>query len=167
MQKPNFQAAKWNIIFFIIAFLVIISDQLTKLWIRTNLNVGDSIPTTGFLRFTHAQNTGAAFSLFYGRASILTVVSIIGVIVIFVYVFVLYRRFPGLDTHLNKAALGLVLGGTVGNLIDRLWFGSVTDFIDIGPWPVFNIADSSVVVGVMIFAFSIIWLSREEKEHHI
>jgi signal peptidase II len=167
MQKPNLQTCKWNIIFSGIALLVVIFDQLTKFWIRTNLPFGDSIPPSGFFRLTHAQNTGAAFSLFYGKVSILSAISIIGVIIILVYVFVLYRHFSSLDTRLNKVALGLILGGTIGNLIDRLYFKSVTDFIDIGPWPVFNLADSSVVVGVIIFAFSILITYRSDKEHHV
>ncbi len=167
MQRPNTQTTRWNLIFFAIAFLVAAVDQLTKFWIKTLLAVGESIPATGLFRLTHARNTGAAFSLFYGKSAILTAVSIIGVIIILVYVFLLYRHFPNLDSRLNKVALALVLGGTMGNLIDRLFFGYVTDFIDVGPWPVFNLADSSVVVGVIIFAISILVASRPDREHHV
>ncbi|GAF88347.1 unnamed protein product, partial [marine sediment metagenome] len=75
----------------------------------------------------------------------------------------LYHRFPFLDNILGKSALGLVLGGTVGNLIDRLRFGYVTDFIDFGFWPAFNIADSAIVIGVIIFAYSLLPLARAGK----
>jgi signal peptidase II len=167
MRNPNLPTVKWNIIFFAIAFLVVVFDQASKYWVKTHLALGDSIPSSGFFRLTHVQNTGAAFSLFYGRTSILTVVSIVGVIIILMYVFVLYRHFPSMDTRLNKLALGLILGGTVGNLIDRLLFGFVTDFVDVGPWPVFNVADSSVVVGVIIFAVSILIIARRDTEHHV
>ncbi len=64
---------------------------------------------------------------------------------------------------LGKVALGLVFGGTLGNLIDRFRFGRVTDFIDFGFWPAFNIADSAVTVGVIIFAYSLLRLARAEN----
>ena len=79
------------------------------------------------------------------------------------YAFLFYRRFPLLNNWLTWAGLGLVLGGTVGNLIDRLRLGYVTDFIDFGFWPAFNLADSAIVVGVIIFAYSLLSLARAEK----
>ena len=167
MSKHNLPQLKWNIIFFAVAFLVITVDQLSKWWLQSNFYPGQSVPETGFFRLTYAQNTGAAFSIFYGKSDILAVVSIIGVILLLVYAFIIYRHFPFLNTRLNKIALGLILGGVVGNLIDRLWLGFVRDFIDVGPWPVFNTADSATVVGVIIFAFSILLASRNaDQEHH-
>jgi signal peptidase II len=160
MQKRNLPQVKWNIIFLVIAFLAIAADQLSKWWIRSNFYPGQSVPETGFFRLTYAQNTGAAFSIFHGKTDILAVVSIIGVILLLVYAFYVYRRFPYLNTRLNRIALGLMLGGTIGNLIDRLWLHYVRDFIDVGPWPVFNVADSSLVVGIIIFAASILFISR-------
>jgi signal peptidase II len=160
MQKRNFPQIKWNIILFAIAFLVIAFDQLSKQWIQSNLTVGQSVPETGFFRLTYAQNTGAAFSIFYGKSDILAVVAILGVILILVYIFVISRHFPFLNTRINKVALGLILGGTVGNLIDRLSLGYVRDFLDVGPWPIFNLADSAEVTGVIIFAVSILFISR-------
>jgi signal peptidase II len=161
MQKSNLPQLKWNIIFIVIACLIIFIDQISKYWIRSHLVLGQSIPETGFFRLTYAENTGAAFSIFYGRADILSIVSILGAILILVYNFVFSRRWDFLDTHLNKAALGLMLGGTIGNLIDRITIGHVTDFLDVGPWPVFNVADSSLVVGVIVFAFSLLIASRK------
>lgn len=167
MQRLNRPLAKWNIIFAVIILLVVAADQLSKFWIRTHLALDQSIPSSGFFRLTHAQNTGAAFSIFYGKSDILTVVSIIGIILLLIYFFVAYRRFPYLDTWVNKVSLSLIFSGTLGNLIDRIHFGRVTDFIDVGPWPVFNIADSSIVVGVIIFALSILLSSQDaESEHH-
>ncbi len=163
MQKRNPLQAKWNIIFFAIAFLVIIVDQLSKWWIQNHFYPGQSVPETGFFRLTYAQNTGAAFSIFYGYSDILTIVDIIGVILILVYVFIIYRHFPTLNTRMNKIALGLILGGTIGNLIDRLWLHYVRDFLDAGPWPIFNAADSAVVVGVIIFAVSILLANRNSE----
>ncbi len=123
------------------------------------------MPETGPFRLTYAQNTGAAFSIFNGRTDILAVVSMVGVIVILVFNFMIHRHFPSLDTHLNKIALGLILGGTVGNLIDRAWLHYVRDFIEAGPWPVFNAADSFLVIGIIIFAASILFFTRDiEKQ---
>ncbi len=167
MQKPNLPSVKWNIIFFAIAFLVIAVDQLSKWWIQDHLFPGESVPIIGFIRLTYAQNTGAAFSIFFGKSDILAVVSIFGIILLLIYAFVINRRFPFLNTRLNKIGLGLILGGTIGNLIDRLSLGYVRDFIDMGPWPVFNAADSATVVGVIIFAVSILMASWDsEAEHH-
>lgn len=164
MQKANRLQDKWrNVVFFLTALLIVTADQLSKIWIRTNLAVGQSLPETGFPRLTHISNTGAAFGLFQGQSFPLTIVALIGVAVLLVYVVLIYRRFPFLDNRLAWVALGLVLGGTVGNLIDRLRLGYVTDFIDFGFWPAFNIADSAVVVGVIIFAYSLRSLARAGK----
>jgi signal peptidase II len=160
MQKSNLTLVKWNIIFIVIACLVVSLDQISKIWIRSHFFLGQSMPETGFFRLTFAQNTGAAFSMFNGRADILGIVSIIGAALILVYNFGFSRRMPFPETRFNKVALGLMLGSTIGNMIDRLAFGQVTDFFDVGPWPVFNIADSCLVVGVIIFAFGIILISR-------
>ena len=79
------------------------------------------------------------------------------------YVFVVYRHFPFLDTRMNKISLALILGGTAGNLIDRIHLGHVTDFMQISPWPIFNVADSSTVVGVIIFALSIVLAAQRPE----
>jgi signal peptidase II len=163
MSKHNQLPVKWNFIFFAIALVVVVFDQLTKWWIQSNFYLGQSVPETGFFRFVYVQNTGAAFSIFYGHVGILTVVSIIGVIVILTYNFVISRRVSYLDTPMNKIALGLILGGTIGNLIDRIWLSYVRDFIAVGIWPIFNVADSATDVGVFIFALSIILAAREPR----
>ena len=140
-----------------------VADQLSKTWIRTNLPEGQSLFDTGLLRITHVQNTGAAFGLFPDQSFVLAIVAFLGIAIILVYSLVIYRRFPWLDNTWNRLALGLVFGGTVGNLIDRLRYGYVTDFIDFDVWPAFNIADSAVTVGVSIFAYSLLSLARTEK----
>ena len=150
-------------VFFLTALLIVASDQLSKVWIRSNLALGQSLPEAGFFRLTHVQNTGAAFGLFHGQSFILTIVALVGVAALLVCALFIYRQFPLLDNKLGKSALGLILGGTAGNLIDRLYFGYVTDFIDIGIWPAFNIADSAIVVGVIIFVYSLRSLARDGK----
>jgi signal peptidase II len=148
---------------FLIALLVVAADQLSKVWIRSNLLVGQSLFEAGFFRITHVNNTGAAFGLFQGQSFLLTIVALVGITVLLVYALVIYRKFPLLDNRLGRSTLGLVLGGAVGNLIDRLRFGYVTDFIDVGRWPAFNIADSAITVGVILFAYSFLRSARAEK----
>ena len=150
-------------VFFLAALLIAVADQLSKTWIRTNLAVGQSLPEVGFLRLTHVHNTGAAFGLFHGQTFSLTIVSLVGVAALLFYAVLLYRHFPLLHSWLAWVGLGLILGGTVGNLIDRLRLGYVTDFIDFGFWPAFNLADSAIVVGVIIFAYSLLSLARAGK----
>ena len=154
-----------NVGFFLTALLVVVADQLSKLWVRQNLPLGHSIPEIGFFQLTHVQNTGAAFGLFRGHWFPLTVIALVGVAALLVYALSIHRWFPFLDNMLAKPTLGLVLGGTVGNLTDRLTtdFHYVTDFISIGIWPAFNLADSAIVVGVIIFAYSLLRLAKAEK----
>ena len=162
MRKAN--QDKWrNVVFFLTALLIVIADQLSKIWIRTNLALGQSLPNAGFPRLTHISNSGAAFGLFQGQSFLLTIVALVGVVAILVYAILIYRQFPVSNNRLFWVSLGLLLGGTIGNLIDRLRFGYVTDFIDFGFWPAFNIADSAVVVGVIIFAYSLGFLGRAKK----
>lgn len=155
-------------VFFLTALLVIAADQLSKIWIRSNLATGESLPETGLFRLTRIHNTGAAFGLFREQTLPLTVAASIGIVVLSLLALLLPRRFPSLDNRLGKLALGLLLGGTAGNLVDRLRFGYVTDFIDIGIWPAFNIADSAITVGVILFAYSILFGfgSRAKKHRH-
>jgi len=165
MQKVNcLQGKRRNIAFFLTALLVVVADQLSKTWIRSNFAMGQALPEEGFFRLTHVHNYGAAFGLFQGQTFILITVALAGVAVILLYAFFIYRQFPFLENVLGKLALGLVLGGTVGNLIDRLRLGYVTDFIGIGIWPSFNIADSAVTVGIIIVAYSLLRQVQAEKQ---
>jgi len=163
MQKLNSLQELWrrNVAFFLTALAVVSADQLSKLWVKSNLAVGESLPETGFVRLTHVHNTGAAFGLFQDQSFLLTVIAIIGVGFLLFLVLFMYRRLQFLNTISGKISLGLILGGTVGNLIDRLSAGYVTDFIDFNFWPAFNLADSAVVVGAILLAYSIIYLAKK------
>ncbi|MFQ6122569.1 MAG: signal peptidase II [Dehalococcoidales bacterium] len=164
MRKVNrLQDKRWSVVFFLTGLLIVVADQLSKAWIKINLPEGQSLFEIGFLRITHVHNTGAAFGLFPGQSFALTIVALIGITVILIYVLVISHRFPLPNGILGKLALGLIFGGTLGNLIDRLRLGYVTDFIDFGYWPAFNIADSAVTVGVIIFASSLLRLAQVEK----
>jgi signal peptidase II len=109
------------------------------------------------------QNTGASFGIFKGHSFTLMIVDIIGIVLLLAMAFYIYRRLPNLVTLLNAIAFSLILAGTVGNLIDRIRLEHVTDFIDVGFWPVFNIADSAVTVGAAIIVFSLIRLTIAES----
>ena len=167
MQKVNrLQDKSWSVVFLLIGLLILIIDQLSKVWIRTNLSEGQALFELGFFRITHITNTGAAFGLFQGHQFALTIFSLVASAAILGYALFFYRRFPLLDNMSNRIALGLILGGTVGNLIDRLNpnLEGVTDFISIGIWPTFNVADSAVTVGAILFAYSLLRLLRAEKD---
>ncbi|MDO8750710.1 MAG: signal peptidase II [Dehalococcoidia bacterium] len=131
-------------------------DQITKGWVRSHLLLGESIPEQGLFRITHTFNTGSAFGLFPNQTVILTLASVVGIGILLL--FLRKQSVPGIWLH---TSLGLQLGGAAGNLVDRLTMGRVTDFIQIGIWPVFNLADSSIVIGLAILAW---FLFRSPKE---
>ena len=128
----------------LVAMAAFAADQLTKYAARESLARGESWPPTGFFRFTHGTNSGTAFGLFPDQTLLLTIASVaaIGFIIYF------HRAHGGRDWF-SKLTIGLLLGGAFGNLFDRVAAGEVTDFIDVGPWPIFNLADSSIVVGIV------------------
>jgi signal peptidase II len=165
MQKEHHPRDKRrDVVFICVALLVIIADQLSKAWIKANLALGQSLIDIGFFQIIRIHNTGASFGLFKDHTPVLLAVSFIGIVAILVIFFYLHNRLSFLDSMLFRVAIGLVLGGTIGNQIDRLLDGGrVTDFIDFKVWPVFNIADSSAVVGTIIIAYCIIFLSQRVK----
>lgn len=137
------------------AAAVFILDRLTKLAVQQYVPLGHSRPLLGsFLQLTHTQNTGAAFSLGANFGIVFLALELVAVGVI-VY---LHRRVPEGEVW-TRVAMGMVLGGALGNAVDRLASSSVTDFIDLGWWPVFNLADAGIVVGALILAWR---LSRKE-----
>jgi len=134
--------------------LVIASDQLSKLWIRTHLALGESFPITDRLSLIHIRNTGSAFGLLANQTFLIIVISIAALVFI-----LLFLRYLSPATTLSIISISLIMGGAVGNLIDRLRFGSVTDFIYFRlwgnfHWPAFNIADASIVVGVFVLIYA-------------
>ena len=151
--------------FSLVALLVVVADQLTKTWIRSHLALGQAIPPTGFWQIVHARNTGAVFGLFPNQSFVLTIVALIGIVLILVFALFYLRQFSYINNLSCRLALGLILGGTIGNLIDRIRLGYVTDFINIGIWPAFNIADSAVTVGALTLAYYLLHWAFTEKEH--
>jgi len=163
MRKEDCQLGKWRLILFgCVGLLVILADQLTKLWIRdwSDLTPGGILFEAGFFKIIFVKNTGAVFGIFKEHTQTIIIVAFIGIIIILLLVFLLRSRWQFLDSLLVMTAVGLVMGGTVGNQIDRVWLGYVTDFIDVTVWPTFNIADSSAVVGTIILVYCLIFRSN-------
>lgn len=142
------------------AALVLLLDQFTKYLVIQSLDPGFSFPFRGFFRITHVHNTGSAFGILQGLNTPLIFVSFIGIVIL-----VLIYRSQRHPSNWLRLSLALQLGGAFGNLVDRVRLGYVTDFIDIGPWPVFNLADSSIVIGLIILAWVLTrkGSSREES----
>ncbi len=147
---------------FVIMGLVLLADQLTKYLVETRIplyGVWAPIPALeGIFRIVHTTNTGAVFGLFQGTGMFFAALAVVvaGAIVYF------NLTLPG-NQWAIRVALGLQLGGALGNFIDRLRQGHVTDFIDTGPWYIWNLADLAITSGVILFAFAY-WreIRREE-----
>jgi signal peptidase II len=142
---------------------VLVADQLTKLWIRSTLDVGETFWQAGVFSIVRTKNTGAAFGIFQGHALVIAIIAGVVIALVLFYVLWAHRRYPIFNSRLSWVALGLIAGGIVGNLIERVCnlvdpsrFVGVTDFISVGWWPAFNIADSSLVVGTILLAYSLL-----------
>lgn len=148
---------------FVIGLLVIAIDQFTKSLVRRHLPVNGSwnpIPWLGrIVTFTHVRNTGAAFGLFPSGTILFAVVAVVVIVMIAAY----HRQLAG-GSWVLRVAFGLQLGGATGNLVDRIARGYVTDFIDCHVWPVFNVADSSIVVGTALLAYYALFLEPRREE---
>ena len=147
-----------NTVFFLTAFLVLVADQFSKVWIRT-YSEGQTIFQAGFFRLVRVHNTGAAFGIFPDKSLAITIIDVVLLVALLVFIFVFSSRFPFLNNKRGMLAFGLIFGGTAGNLIDRLRLGYVTDFVSVSIWPAFNVADSSVIVGVVLFIIVVLFLS--------
>lgn len=144
---------------------VIIIDHLSKLFVEIWLPLHTSWQPwpeySHLFQFTHVTNTGAAFGLFPTGSNIFMVVASLVAVIIIIYN---YRLPTG--HYLFRIALGLQLGGALGNLVDRIRLGHVTDFLDFGPWPVFNLADTSIVAGVVILVILMLFENQESTDEN-
>lgn len=148
----------------LISGTVVVLDQWSKSLVRTNIAMGDTwVPGSlswllPYARIVNWSNTGTAFGMFQGRGAIFTILAVIVAGAIVYY----YPRVPPEDWWL-RLAMGLQFGGALGNLTDRINYGRVTDFISVGPFPVFNVADASITIGVIILVVGVWWKERSEK----
>ncbi|SRR6266508_774536 len=127
------------------AALALIADQLSKLAVAHWLEAGERVEVVGPLTLYRTQNTGVAFSLFTGSGTALAIVAAAALLALIV---VLPRYGPA--RRPGPLGMGLIIGGALGNLVDRFRLGHVVDFIDLPHWPAFNVADSCITVGVVL-----------------
>jgi signal peptidase II len=147
----------------IVASIIIISDQITKYLVRTRIPLGSSWSPWEWLepyaRIVHWSNTGAAFGILQGFGDVFMVLAIIVAGAILYY----YPQVPMEEWPL-RLAMGMQFGGAIGNLIDRIYEGHVTDFISVGDFAVFNIADASISVGVAVLILGVLYNEWREKK---
>ena len=144
----------------LVAGAAVVADQVTKYVVTSSVALDDSVHVLGPLSIHHVQNTGIAFGLFSGATSIVVVVTAAAILWMLVFFARSAARHPVLP-----AAFGLVIGGSLSNLFDRLRVGHVTDFIDVNWWTfrIFNLADSFIVVGVLILLVALVVTDRAPR----
>jgi signal peptidase II len=139
----------------LVALAAACADQLTKTLVTGKLGLGDGVDVVGPFTIHHVRNTGIAFGLFADATSV-----VIGLTTVAIGALVVFFARSGRRHPLLPVAVGLVLGGSVSNLVDRLRFGYVTDFLDLDYWPAFNLADTFIVVGVGLLFLSFVAADR-------
>lgn len=148
--------------YFFISALIVVIDQLSKVAVRANMYVGESISVIGdFFRLTHIENYGAAFSLLSGYRLFLILVPVVAIIVAVWYL------HSHKDEHwMMASSVVVIIAGGIGNLIDRIAFGKVTDMFDFSIFPpVFNVADIAVTLGCVMLIIYVLFAERFKGSH--
>lgn len=149
----------------VLAAVIIIADRLSKAWIVANLSEYVSTDVWAWLApvasFTRLPNTGVAFGMFPQLGNVFKILSAVVIVAI-----IFFHRTVEPEDWLTHIALGFMVGGATGNLIDRLTYGHVVDFIDLNFWPfgsfaIFNIADASIVIGVFLLLI-VVWVQERQ-----
>lgn len=147
---------------YLIALILLFVDQFSKYVIRQNMSLAESIPVIKrVFHITYVENKGIAFGLFPQGHTLFIVISFVIILAI-----LFFERKKIIKSLKERLCLGLILGGALGNLIDRLRFGFVIDFLDFRIWPVFNLADSGVCIGGMLMVFFLL-RKRTRKERTV
>ena len=141
-----------------VALAALVADQVTKQVVVNQLALGDSVHVGGPLYIHHVTNPGIAFGLFSSWATAVTVLTALAIAWMVAYFAKAGARHP-----VFPVALGLLIGGSVANLVDRVRLGHVTDFLDLRFWPAFNLADTFIVVGVGILLAALVAADREPR----
>jgi signal peptidase II len=144
---------------FIIVITILFLDQLAKFLVTKNLILHQSIPViNGIFHITLVNNRGAAFGLLKNQLYLFILTSISAIILIAIDL----KQRHGRRLDIYTLALSFILAGALGNLIDRLFFGYVIDFLDFRIWPVFNVADSAITVGAVMLGWTILKTDRKK-----
>lgn len=146
------QARPRDIWFLVVAAAVVALDQLSKWFIRAQLDRGDAWEVLPIFKIVHITNSGAAFGILQDAGPLLVITSLMGMAAIFVFLF-----NPSYAHPLMRLGLAFMLGGAVGNLIDRVYNGKVVDFLKVPNWPAFNVADSAITIGVLVLLWAMLW----------
>lgn len=145
---------------FIAVLIVLVLDQLTKIYVTRNFPLNKSVPLiNGVLHITPVHNRGAAFGILKNQVPMFIFAAAVAVTLIYLNL----KRNKQKGPSLYSFSLTLILAGALGNLVDRLAFGYVIDFIDLRVWPVFNVADSAITVGAVLLGYHVLFGSRKEK----
>jgi signal peptidase II len=152
-------AAQW-LALLAVAGAAVVADQLTKHIVGRTLALGSSVHVLGPFSIHHVQNSGIAFGLFASRTAL-----VIGVTGVAVGLMLWFFARSGKRHPVLPVALGLVLGGSIANLVDRVRLGYVTDFLDFVAWPAFNLADTFIVVGVALLFGALVLADRPHRIH--
>ena len=141
-----------------VALAALFADQLTKHIVSSRLALGEEVPVAGPFSIHHVQNSGIAFGLFASATSFVILVTAVAV----AWMLVFFAR-SGARHPILPVGLGLVVGGSGSNLVDRVRLGHVTDFLDLRFWPAFNLADTFIVVGVAVLLVTLVATEREPR----
>ncbi len=168
--KKNLKEKGFNFLLFIIFLFAI--DRASKIYFREKLLPGESLKVLGnWLRFTLVRNKGAAFGFFQNKVLLLVILSL-AVLSFFLYTFMHLST----ESNLLKLSFSLIIGGAIGNLYDRISYGYVVDFIDVDipdiipkypRWPVFNLADSFITIGVFLMIIYLIFTKEKNASDNI
>ena len=142
----------------VVAMAAVFADQLTKHVVASNVTLDSSVGVVGPFSITHVQNSGIAFGLFSSATAVVIVLTTVAVAWMLLFFARSGARHPALPV-----ALGLLIGGSVSNLVDRVRLGYVTDFLDLRWWPAVNLADASIVVGVAVLLGSLLLADRNPR----
>lgn len=146
-----------------IGIIAIVVDRLVKLYVESNMHLGQSIPVIqGYFHITYVLNPGAAFGIMENQRWFF-----IGICVAILAGVAIFYKSIRREDFMFRYGLGLLLGGAIGNLIDRLENGLVIDFIDFRIWPVFNVADIAICVGAVMIAVSLLRESWQEEHYKL
>jgi signal peptidase II len=160
VAERSFRAGPWQWAGLVaIALAAIVGDQLTKHVVRSQLRIDESVQVFGPLSIHRVQNSGIAFGLFSSATAVVTALTAIAV----GWMLVFFAR-SGCRHPVLPAALGLLVGGSISNLADRVRLGHVTDFLDLRWWPAFNLADSFIVIGVAILLLALATADRPPRK---
>ena len=142
---------------------VVAIDRLTKNFFTSILSLRESLPIIrDYFHMTLVHNTGIAFGLFKNQGIVFIIIPVIAIILL-AYNIYYYKNNDENLSRLYIVAFSLILGGAIGNLIDRILFGYVIDFIDLKVWPVFNLADSAITIGALVIALKYIPSAKIKK----